>query len=240
MDRNRKNELKEFQRSINIKFKNLDLLDISLTHSSYFYENEGLKGFNEKLEFLGDAVLSLVITEYLYKNFNDLNEGELTQIKSFIISEFVLYSIASKLGIKNYLLLGKGEESSGGREKKSVIADSFEALIGAYYIDSGFKKTSKFIISNFEPVIAEARKNFNDIKDWKSKFQELIQKRFKISPDYFLISEEGPDHKKVFKVGVKVKGKIYGIGEGPNKKLAEQSAARNAISNFQNENNLDI
>ena len=228
-------KLKEFQKKTKIKFKNLSLLNQALTHSSYSYEKLDRPEHNERLEFLGDAVLSLLIVEYLYENYKNLYEGKLSQIKAFIISENVLSSIAKKLGIQDYLLLGKGEENSGGREKSSIISGALEAIIGAYYIDSGIKKVRKFVVDNFLDFLKNIEDNLDKIKDWKTKFQELIQKRLKQNPDYVLILEKGPDHKKVFQVGVKVGDKIIGIGEGFSKKEAEQNAAENAFQNFQKE-----
>ncbi len=232
MDEKREKQLKELQEELNIKFKNIHLLEQALTHSSYAHEVYHNEQHNEKLELLGDAVLSFIITEFLYKRYLTFDEGYLSHMKSYIISESILFKISQKMKLSKYLLLGKGEEKSGGRNKISLLSDTLEALIGAYYIDSGIIKTRDFVLRYFAPFINEAEENIESIKDWKSRFQEIAQKLFRLNPEYFVIKEEGPDHRKIFEIGVKVGDKVYGKGVGLNKKEAEKEAAKDAMRHF--------
>ncbi|MBN1898958.1 MAG: ribonuclease III [Spirochaetes bacterium] len=229
MDDKRKKQLKELQSKLKVKFKKTELLNLSLTHSSYAHEIYHNEDHNEKLELLGDAVLSFVITEYLYRKYRDSSESFLAHLKSFIISEPFLFKVAKKMALNKYILLGRGEEKSGGRNKSSVLADSLEGLIGAVFMDAGIVRSKRFILKYFEPFIKEFKKNIEDIKDWKSRFQEIAQKLFKLNPEYFIIKEEGPDHRKQFQIAVKVGNRIFGKGTGFNKKEAEKQAAEDAM-----------
>ncbi len=233
MDKKRERELLELQNKLGIKFKKNYLLDQALTHTSYAHEVYHNEHHNEKLELLGDAVLSFIITEFLYKKYLKFSEGFLAHMKSYVISEPILFKVAKKMTLNKYLLLGKGEEKSGGRNRASLLADALEALIGAYLIDSGVTKTRQFVLKYFEPFIHKAEENIEEIKDWKSRFQEIAQRLFKVNPEYFVIKEEGPDHRKIFEIGVRIGEKIYGKGIGFNKKEAEKEAAKDAMRHFQ-------
>lgn len=231
IDKNRKSQLSKFQKILKVKYKNLKLLDKALTHSSYAHEVYNNEEHNEKFEFLGDSLLSMIIVEHIFYNYGSLREGDLSKLKSYIVSEEVLYDIALSIELNQYLLLGKGEEMTGGRDKKSLISDALEAVIGAYYLDSGIKKCMNFVLNLFRKVI-ENNKDFTNIFDYKSELQKEIQKIYKINPEYYLIEEDGPDHKKIFKVGVRMNDKILGVGEGSNKRAAEKEAAKQALNNI--------
>ena len=227
----RKKDLHEFQKILKIRFKNLNLLNQGLTHSSYAHETYNNEEHNEKFEFLGDSILSMFTVEYLFFKYTELREGDLSKLKSYIVSEEVLYNVSKKIDLNKYLLLGRGEERTGGRMKKSLISDALEAIIGAYYIDSGLKKSKKLILKIFFDVIKDYN-GFPSILDYKSELQKDIQKVHKKNPEYYLIKTTGPDHEKTFKVGVRVNKKVLGIGEGYNKQSAEKEAAKDAIKSL--------
>ena len=230
----RKQELLEFQKQAGLKFKDLRLLDLAFHHRSFSNEHNNFHANNERLEFLGDSVLGLVAASYLYKFFKDKPEGELAKIKASAVSEEALSKTASKLNISNYLVLGKGEEMSGGREKKAILADALEAVIGACYIDSGFKTAQKFVLRLLESTINSVlEKKF--ISDDKSLLQELVQKKFKTVPKYELKKASGPDHDRTFWFTVSVNGKVYGPLSGKTKKEAEQSVAKVAYEDLSSE-----
>ena len=229
ISKERQQELAAFQKKLGIKFRDLSLLNTALSHKSYTNElNNNLEN-NEKLEFLGDAFLGLVISQYLYEQNIYYKEGSLARIKSYVVSESTLYEVGRRIDIHKYLLLGKGEEKSGGRFRKSLISDSVEALIGAYYQDSGFKNARKFVEVLFFDEIMKVEENKHK-KDYKSILQEYSQKKFKIIPQYNVVNTEGPDHRRKFYVNVKVRKKTYGPGVGESKKQAEQEAAYIALS----------
>ena len=225
----RTKELILFQRLIGLRFRRIELLNLAFTHRSYANEFQGTIDNNEKLEFLGDSILGLVINEYLFLTLPDKTEGDLSKIKSFVVSESSLEIIAKRIKIDNFILIGKGEEYSGGRTKKAIIADAMEALIGAYYLDSGFKKIIKFIHKHFIPEINKVLENKHK-KDYKTLLQEYVQKRYKTYPKYLIMQKKGPDHDKTFWMSVSIKGKSYGPGQGKNKKEAEQNAAEIAYT----------
>lgn len=222
----RKKHLKDILKNINIRFRNYNLLNLALSHRSYVNENN-LKENNEKLEFLGDSILGFVITEYLFFNFSYLSEGDLARIKSFVISESSLTKIAKKIGLNKYILIGKGEESSGGRNKKTIISDAFEAFLASYYLDSNFKKVKSLIIFLFKPEIELVIEDKHE-KDYKTLLQEYVQKEYKECPLYKLVGKDGPEHNKNFYMEVLVKNKSLGHGQGKSKKTAEKQAAKNA------------
>lgn len=237
-DRERLKQLKGLERAIGYRFRNKSLLNQALTHKSY--ANEKYKsgiGDNERLEFLGDSVLGIVISRLLYDDLPDYDEGVLTRYKSQIVSGSTLGRIALDLKIGQYLLLGKGEEASGGRKQTSNILCALEALIGALYLDGDLKAAFRFIGKVFRPEI-QLVKEGKGSKDYKSVLQQIVLKRFKSTPSYKIISEIGPDHKKHFIVEVLVLGKRYGIGSGPNKKSAEQYAAKEALSGIKSGEDL--
>lgn len=215
-----------------MRVNHLELVDHALTHTSYAHEKHGkAEDSNEKLEYLGDAVLGLVVSEFIYRRYPDADEGGLSKIKGHVVSAAVLSKVAKELGVGQYLLLGKGEESSGGKQRDSTLADAFEALIGAFYLDGDLQSVSSFILRLLEPSIKDS-KSEKTVNDYKSALQELVQKKFRTSPRYEVIKELGPEHKKVFEIQVKIQGEIYGLGKGNNKKQAQQAAAEKAWENL--------
>ncbi|QMU99454.1 ribonuclease III [Borrelia sp. A-FGy1] len=232
-DEERKKQLDEFLMNLHIDFNDFDLLNTALSHSSYSNELEQKFINNERLEFLGDSVLNLIITDYLYRLYPEKSEGELSKARSYIVSEDSLSTIAKELDIGIYLLLGRGEESNDGRNKKGILADAIEAFVGALYLDSGFLKASAFVIELFD-VYIRLMFNRGDFKDYKSLLQEYVQKKYKISPNYKLVKEIGPDHNKVFCVELYVDDKFVSNGRGKSKKEAEMRAAEMALKNVEN------
>ncbi|MDX9802062.1 MAG: ribonuclease III [Spirochaetia bacterium] len=220
-----------FQSHAELRFRKLDFLNLAFCHRSYANETQEDVDNNEKLEFLGDSVLGLVTSEYLYYLLPEKAEGDLARIKSFVVSENTLSIIARKIKIDNYILIGKGEEYSGGRNKKAILADCVEAIIGAYYIDSGIKAVRTFILTHIVPEIMKVIENRHD-KDYKTLLQEFVQKKYKTYPKYKMLKKTGPDHDRTFLVEVKIKEQVFGPGEGKNKKAAEQSAASIAYKAF--------
>lgn len=221
------NQLNELIEKLNIKINNMDIIDRAFTHSSYVNENKHLRiESNEKLEFLGDAVIGLVITEHIYRLYPDYTEGELSKMKSRLVSATVLAKLSDELLLGDYILLGKGEEKSGGKKRSSTLANAFESIIGAIYLDSGFKEASHFIINKFDEQFLSKEIG----RDYKSELQEFSQKKFRVSPVYSVISEVGPEHKKLFEVRILIKGREYGRGIGKSKKEAEQKASANTIN----------
>ncbi|GHV93232.1 ribonuclease 3 [Spirochaetia bacterium] len=226
IDSGRKKVLAAFQKTVGIRFRSLELLNLSFVHRSVSNES-GRKNNNERLEFLGDAILGAVTATLLYGDFADKNEGELAKIKAVVVSEDILSGVARELQIDNLLLLGKGEELSGGRTKKALLADALEALIGALYLDSGYKAAFAFVSRCIGPEISRVLdKNYH--QDYKSLLQELSQRLFHSYPLYHMIKRSGPEHERFFWMEVTVNGKAYGPGMGRNKKTAEQEAARMA------------
>lgn len=221
--------LPELEKLIKTEFKNLALLENAFVHTSYLNEHKGeYEEDNERLEFLGDAVLELVVTDYLYAEFPSVGEGQLTNLRSALVKGNHLAEVAKTLGLGEYLLLSHGEEKSGGKDKSYIVANALEALIGAIYLDRDFETAHKFI-SRF------ILKNLGDILekgshvDSKSKLQEISQERFGITPLYQVISETGPDHNKTFEVGAYIEKMHVGTGMGSSKQKAEQDAAANAL-----------
>lgn len=215
-------EQKKFEERIAISFKNKGLLKQALTHRSYAYVR-GLKEDNERLEFLGDSILDMVVSDYLFERYPDLNEGKLSKMKSGVVNRNTLFIWAKRIGIQDFIMLSKEEESAGGRDKNSIVANAFEALIAAIYRDQGLIAAKYFILGQISQQEELER------ADYKSLFQEIIQKKYKILPEYNVKTESGPDHKKLFEIEVKVKNRIYGKGVGKSKKNAEQQAAREAL-----------
>ncbi|MCP5515252.1 MAG: ribonuclease III [Spirochaetales bacterium] len=224
ISQSRKKELLLFQSHAELRFRKLDFLNLAFCHRSYANETQEDVDNNEKLEFLGDSILGLVASEYLYYLLPDKAEGDLARIKSFVVSENTLSIVARKIKIDNYILIGRGEEYSGGRNKKAILADCVEAIIGAYYLDSGIKAVRTFILTHIVPEIMKVIENKHD-KDYKTLLQEFVQKKYKTYPKYKMLKKTGPDHDRTFLVEVKIKDRTFGPGEGKNKKAAEQSAA---------------
>ena len=212
------------------RFKRIDLLNEALRHSSYVNElkETGILD-NERLEFLGDSVLGLAISHILMDNLKEANEGDLSKYRAMVVSEKSLLKIAQDLNLGNYLLLGKGEELTKGRQKPSILANTLEALIGAIYLDSDFNEVKEIIHRLFLPLI-ECLDSFNINKDYKSMFQEYTQNAYKSLPDYTLQEESGPPHDKTFRVAACLNGKEMAQGIGKSKKEAEQRAAQEALS----------
>jgi len=221
----RKKELQLFERHARIRFRRLEFLNQAFTHRSFAHEAGDNGENNEPLEFLGDSVLGLVVAQYLYESLPDQPEGELARIKSFVVSEASLSEIARGLRVDNFILIGKGEEYSGGRSKKTILADCLEAIIGAYYLDSGFVAAERFV---HQMLIPEINKVLEDkhAKDYKTLLQEYVQKRMKTYPKYKVVQKTGPDHDRTFWIEVHVADRSFGAGKGKNKKEAEQEAAR--------------
>ena len=221
--------LKELQQKIDYQFKDENLLFTALTHSSYANEHKLHKiHHNERLEFLGDAVLELVSSEFLFHNNPKLPEGELTKTRASMVCEPALAFCARDLDLGEYLLLGKGEDATGGRKRESVTSDAMEALIGAIYLDGGFANAKEFI----HRFILKDLENKKLFFDSKTILQEIVQANFKEVISYHLIGEEGPDHNKIFEVEARIGGKAWGRGKGSSKKSAEQQAAYEAILNL--------
>jgi ribonuclease-3 len=231
MLQNKSSIFEELEKNLEVDFENKDLLKIALTHSSYANGKKSIK-FNERLEFLGDSVLQLTISEYLFSNYENKSEGELTKRRALIVCESSLYEIARKWDIGKYIRMSKGEELTGGRERVSILADCVEAIIAAIYIDRGFMEAKKFIIKNFQYTIEKAIKN-EIIIDYKTKLQEVIQQNGDISIQYFLIKYEGPPHRRKFYTEVAVDSKVLGNGVGYSKKESEQNAAQKALKNLE-------
>lgn len=226
--------LKELENKLNLTFENRKLLRRALTHKSFANENSNLNiKDNERLEFLGDSVLSLSISTYIFNKYDVYREGKLAKIRSVIVSAPVLAEKADDLNLGNYLLLGKGEELSGGRNRDSILADTMEAVLGAIYLDKGFDYAFDFIISNFKSIITEVDKG-NYIQDYKTMLQEVIQKDSNDRPEYKVVKEKGPDHNKKFYVVVNFNKKELGFGKGKSKKEAEQEAAKHALNQLDN------
>lgn len=214
--------------SLGVTFHDLSLLDRALTHTSYAHEQkQGCRDHNERLEFLGDTVLDLVVSEYLFYRYPDLPEGDLTKFRAALVCETTLARVAATLQLGRYLLLGKGEEASGGRERTSLLADAFEAVVGAIYLDSGLTVVAHFVISHLQGEISLLERGVY-IQDYKTLLQELVQQHPDSRVEYEVIDESGPDHDKVFKVAVHVNEQCKGVGLGKSKKEAEQNAAREA------------
>ncbi len=226
----------ELEEKLKYYFKNKVILLRALTHKSYiFYFKESYINSNERLELLGDSVLSLLIIELLLEKFPEEAEGFISKLKAKIVSEHALERIARKIHLENYLLLGRGEYNLKQHDKPSILADAVESIIGAIYIDGGLENARNFIKNHFEEIINLCceRKEF---LDYKTKLQEYSQKRFKNKPFYKLLREEGPEHNKVFHVEVFLNKRSFGTGSGKNKKEAEQNAAKEALKKIDNSN----
>ena len=216
-----------FEQKINYEFKNKEYILEALTHSSYSNENKNYP-FNERLEFLGDSVLSIVISDYLFKKETKLPEGELTKIRANIVCEESLSEVSKNIHLGKYMLLGKVEEATGGRERISILADALEAVIAAIYLDGGIKCAREFILTNMEKIINDSIKG-KIFRDYKTCLQEVLQSNGENNIWYKLIEEKGPDHNKRFVMEVGINDTVLGVGEGKSKKDAEQVAAKCAL-----------
>jgi ribonuclease-3 len=219
--------LSDIQQRIAYQFSNIALLERALTHKSYANENR-VPYHNERMEFLGDAVLNLAVSEYLMRTCPDSTEGDLSRLRAAVVSEPALAAIAREIGLGSYILLGRGEEQSGGRDKDSLLANCLEALIASIYLDTGKEAAEAFVIRFFGDMIKKTCTS-RGILDNKTELQELCQERLKQLPEYKVVSETGPDHQKQFEVEVWIKGRLSGRGIGRSKKEAEQRAAKEAL-----------
>ena len=215
--------LEEFQGKIRYYFNDKELLIEALSHSSYANEKRKGRNSNERLEFLGDSVLSIVVSQYLFEHFTHLPEGELTKIRASLVCEKSLYEFAKQIDLGEHILLGKGEENTGGRERVSILADAFEAVIAAVFLDGGLEAARRHILK-FIPKDIDDRKPVS-FSDHKTILQEIIQKKV----EYKLVGQSGPDHNKAFKVQVRLNSNVIGTGIGRSKKEAEQMAAKEAL-----------
>lgn len=226
MNEQRRQELLQFTARLNLTVKDLELLDLALTHPTYAYEH-GLPGHNQRLEFLGDAVLGLVIADYLYQEFPRLPEGDLTRMRAAIVCEASLVKVARQINLGELLLLGQGEEQSGGRQRHSNLADALEALIGSLYLQD-INLARQFVIQTFTPLLKILVQS--SVVDSKSALQELIQQQGSENVSYKILEEHGPSHERFYKAGVFYQNRMLATGVGRSKKEAEQDAARAALA----------
>lgn len=219
--------MEQFEEVIGYHYHNKALMNEALTHSSY--ANEGHKGIknNERLEFLGDSILSLVVAEHLFTHYKHKPEGELTKIRAALVCEQSLYRFALKIGLGEYIRVGKGEEHTGGRHRPSILSDAFEAVIASIYLDGGLEEARKFVLG-FIPEQLDLQK-LTALNDYKTALQEIIQKNREEKIEYVLVKEAGPDHNKAFTVEVHLNSNVIGKGKGRSKKQAEQLAAKEAL-----------
>lgn len=226
------NKMEELEKAIGYKFQNnKDLLRQAMTHSSLSNEEKGKESNYERLEFLGDAILEFIVSEYLFNRYPKMSEGELTRTRASLVCETSLSKLSRKLNLGKFLRLSYGEQNNGGRDRSSILCDVFESTIAAIFLDGGLAPAKKFIITN---VFDNNKKGLDD-KDYKTKLQEQIQQKFKESANlsYQLVREEGPDHDKRFYVEAKRNNKLIGKGEGRTKKAAEQNAAKEALEHIE-------
>jgi len=229
MDKDRMENLKAFEQIFGYTFKNRVLLDTALIHRSFINENQSdPREDNERMEFLGDAVLELCVSDLLMKRFANHDEGQLSRMRASLVNELSLARLAANFRVGDFLLLGKGEESSGGRLKTSILSNTFEALVAAVYLDCGFDETFSFLAGVFQPLV-EASEKDPTFRDYKTSLQGLCQNLFKTVPRYQLMNEYGPDHDKLFQVRVSISDTLAEWGIGKSKKEAEQQAARKAL-----------
>ena len=219
--------MKALENNLKYTFKNKSLLTNALTHSSYANEMRNGINSNERLEFLGDSVLSIIVADYLFKELPNKPEGELTKLRASLVCEKSLCGFSRELEIGKYLLLGKGEDKGGGRERDSILADAFEAVLAAIYLDGGMDVARKHVMRFILPELSH--KDDEVFKDYKTALQEIIQRNPEESVSYTLVGEEGPDHNKIFKVEVRLNSNTIGKGKGKSKKQAEQMAAKQAL-----------
>ncbi len=219
----------EAEKALKVTFANKALLQRALTHRSYLNENPDYPlEDNERLEFLGDAILDFITGEYLYHRFPEMPEGRLTNLRSALVRTETLAQFASQLHLGDYLFLGRGEEESGGRKRPAILCDAFEAFIGALYLDSGLDLARQFVCAMIDPALQSILASDAD-KDAKSRLQEVAQSCYQLTPTYRTVQEEGPDHAKEFTVEAVIGGKIYGRGKGLSKQNAAQAAAQEAL-----------
>ncbi len=224
-------QLDSLQDRIKFKFSDIKLLNKALTHRSYANENSETLKHNERLEFLGDSVLDILVSDYLVHEYSEFAEGTLSKIRAAVVNETCLAKLAKNIKLGNYLLLGRGEDLSGGREKASILADTFEALAGAVYCDGRLDAASKTFLPLIKEEIVKTAESWS-FRDFKSDLQEYTQNKLVCIPSYRVVKEIGPDHAKKFEVVVMIKNEVEGKGFGRSKKEAEQAAAKMAMENF--------
>ena len=224
---NEQTAVKQFQEKIGYQFKDESLLFEALSHSSYANENKKTRNSNERLEFLGDSVLSIVVSDHIFEHYKHLPEGELTKMRASLVCEKALFEFSKKIDLGSYIFLGKGEEITGGRTRPSIVSDAFEAVIAAIYLDGGMEVVSKYILSFLPENITPDISVFHD---YKTALQEVIQRNPEEKIEDHLKGESGPDHNKQFTVQVLLNSNVIGEGTGRSKKTAEQLAAKEALS----------
>lgn len=234
MNSDRKKELLEFCRILGEPVKNLDIFDTALTHTSYVNEKRSRDATedNERIEFLGDSVLSLIVSTFLYKNFPAFTEGEMSKIRARYVCDQALADYAKRIDIGRYMRLGKGESMSGGRSRSSILACAFESIIGAIYMNFGFEKTATIVLRLISEDLLQHEYQIRI--DYKTKLQEIVQQKAEFDIRYLVIEESGPDHDKLYKIAVNINGCKLGHGAGKSKKEAEQLAAKEAIAALAN------
>lgn len=227
-------KLLEFQTKLNYVFNDISLLKLALTHKSYAYEDQGKISdeYNERIEFLGDAILEHIISDFLYNKKPKLSEGQMTKKRASIVCETALSNAMKRLNGQNYILLGKCEKATGGRLKDAILADAFESVIGAIYLDGGFDIVNDIVLNLLSVEIENTLEGKDITEDYKTKLQEILQKNGSVKIEYILKGESGPEHNKIFEVELLFNGKIIGKGIGKSKKHAEQEAAKYAIENM--------
>lgn len=239
LDRKETELLAKLEAKIDYRFKDISLLKKALSHRSFAFEKKQKpKQHNERLEFLGDAVLGLALSHKMMRHFPEHTEGDLSKLRAALVSEASLCQVAKSFGLGEFLFLGKSEEKANGRDKASILADTYEALLGAIFLDGGFDPVTKIIRLHFLAVLQKS-KNQDIIRDYKTRLQEEAQNRFKVIPEYRLLDQSGPDHKKVFQIGIFISDRLYGLGQGKSKKQAEQMAASQALAKIEQKKNSE-
>jgi ribonuclease-3 len=228
-------DIAKAEQSLNVTFSDKALLQRALTHRSYLNENPDYPlEDNERLEFLGDAILDFITAEYLYNHFPEMAEGQLTNLRSALVRTETLAYFATELNLGDYLFLGRGEEECGGRQRRAILCDAFEAFVGALYLEQGLDFTRQYVYKLIEPEL-EGILSLDTQKDAKSQLQEIVQSRYQLTPTYRTIKEEGPDHAKEFTVEALIGDKAYGRGRGFSKQTAAQAAAQQALATLERE-----
>ena len=237
MQETRKQQLQSFCQALGVQMHDLELLDMALTHTSYAHEakQHPKPQHNERIEFLGDSVLSIIVSTYMYNNFPELAEGQLTKLRAYLVCEVSLHEYAKKIHLGDYLQLGKGEDFSGGRERPSILADAFESVLGAIYLDQGLEVARSYLLDLMKPEMDYICRHgiFND---YKTRLQEYLQRDGEVDITYKLLGSSGPEHKKVFTSEVIFEGRVIGEGQGRSKKDAEQHAAKQALKQLHVQN----
>ena len=230
MQETRKQQLQSFCRALGVQMHDLELLNMALTHTSYAHEakQQPKPQHNERIEFLGDSVLSIIVSTYMYNNFPELAEGQLTKLRAHLVCEYSLFEYAKKIHLGDYLQLGRGEDFTGGRERPSILADAFESVLGAIYLDQGMDVARTYLLGLMQPEIDYICRHgiFND---YKTRLQEYLQRDGEVEITYRLLGSSGPEHNKVFTSEVIFEGKVIGKGQGHSKKDSEQHAAQDAL-----------